>query len=421
MTGTNRVLILPAVLAGGALPSVSPTLLRDLFFGTGSTSIASTYALASRKMFTLRGEVAPWSQSTVPATDLGLNGGQIAPTREGDYVLGAIRAAESAIDFGRFDNDGADGFPNSGDDDGLVDGGVIVVNSDRDFYCDALPGRGPHPHAILGWRDAAGKPFNTGDARFGGGFIAVGGYTVLSALACDHQTANVTTLAHELGHLLFGLPDLYHAVGGTGQLWETRRWVVGCWELMAAGSIWGCGSGTPTFVSNATRPATFGAWTRVQNGWATPVDAHATIDSTYTLTSLTNGGDGTVLRVPVSPTEYLLIEFREPGPSDGAPPGAGVLIYRIAEQITLYPLITGERQYRISLIEADDDNGLLRTALEGGDRGRAEDAFGNTRTALDPSTHSQAKSAAGVPFPFLISEISIDRTLHRARLRIRPR
>ncbi len=420
-TGINRVLILPASFAGGGTPTVSPTAIRDLYFGNGSGSIASSYALASRRMFTLRGEVAAWSQSTVAAVELGTSPGLISPTREGDYVLGAIRAAESTIDFGKFDNDGPDGFPNSGDDDGLVDGGIVVMNADRDFYCDADAGRGPHPHATLLWRDATGKPFNTSDVRTGGGFIAVGGYTVLSAQACDRQSPNVTTLAHELGHLLFGLPDLYHAVGGLGQIWESRRWVVGCWELMAAGSIWGCGSGTPAFIANATKSATFGAWTRVQNGWITPPEARVTIDSMYTLTSLTNGGDGTVLRVPISATEYLLIEYREPGPSDGAPPGTGVLIYRVAEQIPLYPFITADRQYRISLIEADDDNGLRRTALEGGDRGRAEDAFGNAVTMLNPATHSQAKTAAGVPFPFLISEITLDRAQHRARLRIAPR
>jgi len=52
-------------------------------------------------------------------------------------------------------------------------------------------------------------------------------------------------MAHELGHLWFGLPDLYHLVGGPGEVWEQRRWVVGCWELMAA-AAWGCGTGAPT-------------------------------------------------------------------------------------------------------------------------------------------------------------------------------
>lgn len=420
-TGINRVLVLPAAFAGGATPTMSPTAIRDQYFGAGNGSISSNFSLASRGMFTLRGEVAPWSQSTVPSSDLGLSGGQIAPNREGDYILGAIRAADNAIDYGRYDNDGPDGFPNSGDDDGVVDGGVVVLNSDRDQYCDSSPGRGPHPRAVIQWRDSSGNRFNTSDARKGGGFITVGAYSVLSALACDGQSPNVTTLAHELGHLLFLFPDLYHAVGGGGQVWESRRWVVGCWELMGAGSIWGCGSGTPQFVANATKRATLGAWTRMQIGWITPVDARVNIDSTYTLESLANSGEGTVLRVPISSSEYLLVEYREPGAIDGAPPTAGVLIYHIAEQIPQYPAPVAPRQYRVSLIEADDDNGLLRTALEGGDRGRAEDAFGNAQTMLDPATHSRAKTVAGISFPFVIRDITLDRAQHRARVRILPR
>ena len=38
---------------------------------------------------------------------------------------------------------------------------------------------------------------------------------------------------HEYGHVL-GLPDLYDSSDGI--LPEQRRWVVGCWGLMAAGS-----------------------------------------------------------------------------------------------------------------------------------------------------------------------------------------
>jgi hypothetical protein len=39
----------------------------------------------------------------------------------GDFSLDIIGQADREIDFGRYDNDGPDGLPNSGDDDGIVD------------------------------------------------------------------------------------------------------------------------------------------------------------------------------------------------------------------------------------------------------------------------------------------------------------
>ena len=418
-TGTVRVLILPVQFFDGSAPPLSSGALKDRFFGgTNGGAIAETYRLASRGMFTLRGEVAPWSHSPTIRRDFA-GAPQNAPTRFGDYVLEAMRAADPSIDFGRFDNDGPDGFPNSGDDDGVVDGGVVVMNSDRDGYCDTFAGRGPHPHANTRWLTAAGTPFLTSDAKFGGGFIGVSGYTIMSALACDGRSTNSTTLAHELGHVLFGLPDLYHGVGGTGQAWETRRWVIGCWELMSAGSIWGCGQGTPLFSASFTSSATFGYWTRIQIGWIASTPVRTDVDSTYTLHALNVGG--TVLQVPISLSEYLLIEYREPEAGDRTPPAAGVLIYHVAEQYPHYPAADLPRQYRVSLIEADDSNGLLRTEAEGGDRGVAGDAFGNGVTELRPGIHSRAKAMDGTAFPFVISAITLDRAQHRATLRIAPR
>lgn len=41
--------------------------------------------------------------------------------RYGRFALVILRSADADIDFRRFDNDGPDGVPDSGDDDGLVD------------------------------------------------------------------------------------------------------------------------------------------------------------------------------------------------------------------------------------------------------------------------------------------------------------
>jgi len=40
-----------------------------------------------------------------------------------------LRKADADIDFARFDNDGPDGVPDSGDDDGVVDAVFIAMSS----------------------------------------------------------------------------------------------------------------------------------------------------------------------------------------------------------------------------------------------------------------------------------------------------
>ena len=192
-----------------------------------------------------------------------------------------------------------------------------------------------------------------------------------------------------------------------------RRWVSGCWELMAAGA-WGCGTGAPTLDY---RFNTLGAWTRAVLGWATPIVADMNTAATYELSPLGRGG--TVLRVPIKPDEYLLIEYREGAPGDTKLPANGVLIYHVAESLPQFPP-TLQSPYRVSLIEADDDSSLFRTEVQGGNRGTPGDVFGITRTTFRSGEHSRAKAVDGVPFFFEITDITIDAAAHRARVRVAP-
>jgi M6 family metalloprotease-like protein len=412
--GTSRILLIPAQFADGLPVPLTQAALRERFFGSPGL-LTETYRLASGAGFTLRGDVVPWFKSSLTVA-AARGPGVLTNSGEGDYVAEAILAAGETLDFGLYDNDGPDGKPNSGDDDGLVDGGVVVLNSEFNIYCNNGTGRGPHPHALTKWRiNSAGALFNTRAPRAGGGFIAVGGYVVMSAVGCS-TTGNITpTLAHELGHLLFGLPDLYQNFGASvTEPWTVRRWVLGCWELMAAGSGWGCGSGTPSYDG---RVGSFGAWTRMTVGWVQPTVIPADRDASYDLFSLGHGG--TVLRLPIRANEYLLLEYREPGPGDGLPPAAGVLVYHVADTLPAFPP-TATKFSKVNLIEADDDDGLTRTELEGGNRGVAADAFGVTRTALRPGEHSRFTAIDGSPLPFEILEITLNPAQHKARLRVVP-
>ncbi len=372
--------------------------------------MAQTFSLASGGGFQLRGTVTTWLTS--PMTRQALSGrGTVTISGSSDFVWYALQSVDQSIDFGEFDNDGPDGIPNSGDDDGVVDGGVVILHPERNIYCDPT-GRGTHPYSVPKWRPK-GALFATQDAARAGGAISIGGYVLMSVTGCSATTVQSSVLAHELGHLLFWLPDLYRGAPGAGPVWSTRRWTVGCWELMAAGS-WGCNTGAPPPVVPSSG---LGAWSRTLAGWVTPTVIDATRDSTYDLYS--EGHGGTVLRVPVSFDEYLLLEYRERTAGDAVIPADGILIHDIADSRPT-DLGSGGVANRVRLIEADDDSGLVRSELEGGDRGVPGDAFGTTRTSLRPGEHSQAVSVTGLPLPFEITNMTIDRAHHRARVRISP-
>ena len=409
--GTSRILVIPARFADGLPISIGATVLGNRFFGSGSGELTQTFRLASGASFALRGDVTNWFQSSVTVA-AARGPGPLSVEGEQPYVIEAIEHAAAIVDYGRYDNDGPDGKPNSGDDDGLVDGGVVILNSELNVYCSG--GRGPHPHALTQWR-VGGQPLATRDPRPGGGFVSVGGYVLMSATGCSPTGNVVPTLAHELGHLLFGLPDIYQPFGvSVTEPWTVRRWVLGCWELMAAGSGWGCGSGTPLYDG---RVGTLGAWTRGLIGWVNPTVIPTDRDASYELFALGHGG--TVLRLPIREGEYLLLEYREPQPGDALPPAAGVLVYHVADSLPLYPP-TPARFSRVSLIEADDDDGLTRTELEGGNRGVAADAFGAVRKTLSPAEHRRFTAIDGTPLPFELLDISLDPSRHRATLRVAP-
>jgi M6 family metalloprotease-like protein len=399
--GTTRLLVIPARFVDGAAPPLtSAEIQAQLFGGAGGGPVTQSYLLASGGAFVLRGHVTSWVTTSVAQSTIFTGGTET-------YLKDALLAVEDEVDFGLYDNDGPDGLPNSGDDDGVVDGGVAILNSETNRYCNGGTGLGYHPFAARG-------RILTADRSVNGNVIEVQGFTVMSVTGCGGRNVGAHVLAHELGHLFFSLPDNYHQLGGAGEVWATRRWVAGCWELMAAGA-WGCGTGAPTLDY---RFNTLGAWPRTILGWSTPVLVNPEVDQTYELRPLGRGG--TVLRVPItSDHEYLLIEYREAQPGDEKIPGNGVVMFHVSETLPIFPQ-TLTSPYRMSLIEADDDSAMFRTELQGGNRGTAGDAFGITRTSFRPGEHSRARAVDGSPLPFQITEITVDAAGRRATLRISP-
>ena len=209
-------------------------------------------------------------------------------------------------------------------------------------------------------------------------------YIIQSAVDCDGNPQEIATIAHETGHA-FGLPDFYDPTAGI--LPSQRRWVLGCWTLMAAGA-WGCGNGAS--FGRVDRPSHMGAYEKARLGWIEEMDAGTTTSAQFTLPPVQLSGKS--LRVPLrGADEYLLLEYRPNTGFDAVLPAGGVLAYHVDWGGTLrLRCRTCPPRYLVSLVEADGDSALFRTAAEGGDRGVAGDVF-TGRRVIDDRTHPSTR------------------------------
>jgi M6 family metalloprotease-like protein len=137
----------------------------------------------------------------------------------------------------------------------------------------------------------------------GSGVLASGKYVTRWAINGELNNSDVQhpmgVIAHELGHALCGLPDLYDTSSNNGGM--------GHFSLMAGGS-WGGDVGEEGGVT----PTALDAWTREYLGWATPItpNTSGTLSLAHPLSS-----QNAVYKFTsplVSTTEYFLVENRQP-------------------------------------------------------------------------------------------------------------
>ncbi len=171
----------------------------------------------------------------------------------------------------------------------------------------------------------------------------------------QYMVGAIGTTVHEFGHIL-GLPDLYDVTG-----WSNG---VGAFDLMGTGA-W---TGMPDAgVPEGSIPTNLGAWARYFFGhytndpvWVEPVvvsqpESLLTLRAAEVDTTQTGIANQTMIKVPVSSTEFFLIENRQQDikqkdtiiidVEDGIPiyvdngefdfflPGSGILIWHIDDNI----------------------------------------------------------------------------------------
>ncbi|MGH7515926.1 MAG: M6 family metalloprotease domain-containing protein [Gemmatimonadales bacterium] len=373
-------------------------------------SLRSFYVQVSNGSVRLQGTVRGWWLAPEPNTyyEDGCNGVGVLNScpnfgRLGELLVGALRHFDDGLfDWGRFDNDGPDAVPNSGDDDGYVDF-VTFIHPDVDGACRTRH-IWAHRWVISVWN--GGQPYQTRSTRSGrpGERILVDDYTMQSGVggssACaGGQIMPIGTVAHETGHA-FGLPDLYDTAPSFG-----ASQGIGEWGLMGSGNY-----------RSPDSPARFEAWSLAEMGWV----AVDTLNGSRTVTTGPVTRSDSVFVIPVSERdEYFLVENRQPLESDSAllnplRPGGrtpGLLVWHIdqgkveAEGFQTTNTVNSGSIHGVALIQADGFNQLR--APGGSNRGDSGDPFpGSTdKRRLSWMTNPRAEDNAGGFAGFMLDRI----------------
>ena len=347
LRGTVRVIVVLVEFSDRQIGE-TPDRFRDLFFSTGQIATGSVreyYNEVTNGLVTIDGEVlGPY---TLPLTlaqycHAGSGIGNVLPNAT-TMARDAVLASDPDVDFTPYDNDG----------NGFVDAFVIV-------------------HAGSG----AEQTGSTNDIWSHKWTVQGGAMTVDSTKIFGYLTipedALLGVAAHEVGHLLFGWPDLYDTDGTSEG--------IGRWCLMAAGS-WNAGGDTPA------HPCGF---LKLDQGWATVTNQ--TVNAPVTLQDVKDSHN--VLRLWKDGTpgsEYFLVENRQQTRFDADLPAGGVLIWHIDESITHN---RDEAHYRVALMQADGKKDLENNA----NRGDSGDPYpgSSNNTAFTGTSTPNSKTYAGV-------------------------
>ncbi|EON65729.1 hypothetical protein W97_04968 [Coniosporium apollinis CBS 100218] len=282
---------------------------QELFFSTNKMatgSVTEYFTEVSNGKVSLTGEVVgPFLMPRTSKQYANNNHGHgwASPNLQ-TLAADALGAANSQINFKPYDNDG----------NGYVDAFIVV---------HAGPGGEQTQNVDDIWSAQWELPQ----------VATVDDVKVLAFLTIP-EDAKIGVSAHEIGHLVFGWPDLYDT--------DSSSAGVGKWCLMSGGS-WG---GMPQGVT----PCHPSAWCKATQGWVDVVRPTengqitcADVKSSKKVHRLWKNGDA-------SSQEYFLVENRQLGGFDNSLPGAGLLVWHIDDSVHNN---TNEHHPKVSLVQAD--------------------------------------------------------------------
>lgn len=298
--------------AGLHTPEAYESMLFQDEYPHGAGSMRDYYQDQSGGLLNINGTVTNWlrmprSYSEYVGSSYGYQG---TGTNSQALARDAIAAADPGVDFCRSDVD-ADGFVDS----------VFVVH--------AGPGAEETRNGLWSLRWSLPTPYTTEDTCANGQKVKVKNFTIepeeyasagYTAPGAPERLISIGMFVHEFGHEL-GLPDLYDVDGSS-------QGGVGPWDAMAAGA-WGFTGNRPW------RPVPMSAWSKVELGWALPVDVSqdSTNVSIPSIDAQRSGSFKGIYRLAPdgspSATEYFLIENRERTRWAADFPGGGLAIWHV--------------------------------------------------------------------------------------------
>ena len=370
LTGTVRVVV---VLVNFSDQSMTKTKAHftNLFFSTGVISTGSVkeyFKEVSGGTINLEGEVVgPFTLSNTMAHYANEDSGTgAAEPNARTMAREAALAANPSVNYAPYDNDG----------NGFVDAFIVI---------HAGPGAEETLNVDHIWSHKW---------VLSGGALNVDGTKIFGYLTVP-EDARIGVCAHELGHLLFGWPDLYDTDGSSEG--------IGDWCLMAGGS-WNGSGNTPAHPS---------AWCKANQGWVSVVvqtsNASVSIADVKTGRKVyrlwKNGAGG---------SEYFLVENRQKTKFDKALPGAGLLIWHIDESVTSN---ANEVHPKVALKQADG----LKQLESAANQGNAGDPFpGSTNNkTFNKSSNPNSLSYAGVDTCVSVTNISASAATMTATLGVK--
>lgn len=371
LQGTVRVAIVLVNFSDRAITQ-SVNHYKDLFFSLGvvpTGSVREYYREVSNNRIDIQGEiVGPVTLSRPMAYYAnGSSGRSPAQPNSRTMAQEAAQLANPLLNFSTYDNDG----------DGYVDAFIVV-------HAGSGAEQSGSASDIWSVKWVLPSPF------------AADGKTIYAFLTVP-ENCRLGVCAHELGHLLFGFPDLYDGAGlGEG---------IGNWCLMGGGSWNGATPGD--------RPAHPSAWCKLQQGWVSVVNQTTNanvslpdVKSSFKVHRLwKNGAAG---------SEYFLVENRQKTGFDDHLPNGGMLIWHIDDAVGNN---TNEAHYKVALMQADGKRDLEQSHNRG-DAGDVYPGSANNRTfgsASTPNSNSYAGSGTCVA----VTNVSDAATTMTARFQVR--
>ena len=232
----------------------------------------------------------------------------------GLFAREVLAKVDRDLDMRLYDNDGPDGVPDSGDDDGYVD--YVFINMLSIPY-GFLRGGATGIGGLL-------NDYVSTDIGRDGNQIRVRGGIGYGAILLERGfTYTAGVMAHEFGHGL-GLPDLYDLIYEDP---ETDSAGIGAWGLMGWGALGWNGDDGPNPLS---------AWSLEQLGWISPESGGILrVDNDVEGVGLEPVlAGGAALRIDLSSgvePDYLLLEQRTRSSSyyDRHLPAEGVLAWHV--------------------------------------------------------------------------------------------